>query len=444
MRNLLAPRLVDTAANSRIVVDWLRELGPDPISLPEIDQFCPALGWASSGGMALTGPADGPPLLSPASSFGLIRAVVDAFADVTEQVGARVELDPATALFGRAGLSGFSRAGQRSAGGASRILRSADGWCAVTLSRPDDLAMVPAIIGAHDVGDPWAALRAAAQERPAVALAERAQLLGVPAAPLPDPLWSGFAPASTPWRLARIAPPQLANSLHDRLVVDLSSMWAGPLCGRLLGAAGARVVKVESTHRPDGARSGDPRFFDWLHSGQDFRRVDFRSASGQRELAGLLGDADIVIEASRPRALAQFGLGPGTRPHRAGQVWLSITGYGRRQPMHVGFGDDAAVAGGLVGWHRDEPMFCGDAIADPLTGLCGALAVAFAVRAGGGLLIDLSMRSTASTFADAPIISHGPHRLHRSGTGWVVECSELRDSRPVSAPPTVLAAGAAC
>ena len=38
------------------------------------------------------------------------------------------------------------------------------------------------------------------------------------------------------------------------LVVDLSALWAGPLCAHLLGLAGARVVKVESLGRPDGAR----------------------------------------------------------------------------------------------------------------------------------------------------------------------------------------------
>lgn len=33
---------------------------------------------------------------------------------------------------------------------------------------------------------------------------------------------------------------------------------------------------------------------------------------------------------------------------------MSITGYGRREPELVAFGDDAAVAGGLVGWSREK------------------------------------------------------------------------------------------
>ncbi len=127
-------------------------------------------------------------------------------------------------------------------------------------------------------------------------------------------------------------------------------MWAGPLCARLLGLAGADVIKVESPGRPDGARSGNREFFDWLHAGHRTLAADFGTREGRAALAALLRTADVVIEASRPRALAAAGLAPGMIPHPDGQVWLSITGYGLRAPDLVAFGDDAAVAGGLVGW----------------------------------------------------------------------------------------------
>ena len=57
------------------------------------------------------------------------------------------------------------------------------------------------------------------------------------------------------------------------------------------------------------------------------------------------------------------------------------------------------------------PVFCADAIADPLAGVCGALAVARSVAAGGGELIDLSMRDVAAAFAAAPAqADHGAAR----------------------------------
>ncbi|MFC4376170.1 CoA transferase [Nocardia halotolerans] len=401
---------------------------------------CSALAWAASGGMALTGHAGGAPVLSPAPAFGLAREITRMLHRVTGEVGTAVDVDPAEALFGRAGLLGLRRRGQWSAGGASRLLRTEDGWCAITLARADDFDSVPALLGSRQIDEPWAALESAAPRWSAVALAQRAQLFGVPAAALPG----RTAPSARiqPWRTTEIAASTSATSLRGRLVVDLSSLWAGPLCARILGAAGARVVKVESAHRRDGARVGDRRFFESLHTGHEVRVIDFRSECGRTALAELLDAADIVIEASRPRALAQLGLAPEDRPHRAGRVWLSLTGYGRAEPLQVAFGDDAAVAGGLVGWAGADPVFCGDAITDPLTGLCGALAVVCAVRAGGGVLLDLSMRAVAAAFAAAPNFSHGQHHVRSENGAWFVDCSDR--TQVVAAPRPLGEAGPPC
>lgn len=398
------------------------------------------LGWAASGAMALTGLPQGLPVTSPAPVLAMLDGVTGQLARVTGETGVKVRADPAELIAGRAALAGLTRGGQVSAGGASFLLRSADGWCAVTLSRPDDLAAVPAIIGALGLDTAGlegiastararGTLAAAALARPAEDFAAAAQLVGVPAAALP----AGALPAGAitpgepsvtslpvaahwpPWRAARIAAPLPGARLTGALVADLSSMWAGPLCARLLGLAGAHVVKVESRARPDGARSGNREFFDWLHTGHRSLAVDFAAREGRTALAALLERADVVIEASRPRALAAAGLAPDMIPHRRGQVWLSITGYGRAAPERVAFGDDAAVAGGLVGWtgggSSPEPVFCADAIADPLAGVCGALAVALSRAAGGGELLDLSMREVAAAFAAATAADHGRHEV---------------------------------
>jgi crotonobetainyl-CoA:carnitine CoA-transferase CaiB-like acyl-CoA transferase len=84
---------------------------------------------------------------------------------------------------------------------------------------------------------------------------------------------------------------------------------------------------------------------------------------------------------------------------RPGRVWLSLTGYGREKPGAdwIAFGDDAAVAGGLTG--RDDagdPVFCADAVADPVTGLIGAAAVLRSLAGGGGHLIDLALAGAAA------------------------------------------------
>ncbi|HEY5429435.1 MAG TPA: hypothetical protein VIK04_09990, partial [Solirubrobacteraceae bacterium] len=109
---------------------------------------CPVLGWAASGGMALTGRADGVPVMSPAPAFGLLCAVVSELASVTRDVGVEVRADPGELVAGRAALAGWRRRGRVSAGGSARLVRAADGWCAINLSRADDVEAVPAIIGA--------------------------------------------------------------------------------------------------------------------------------------------------------------------------------------------------------------------------------------------------------------------------------------------------------
>ena len=426
------------------------------------------LDWAASGAMALTGMPDGAPVASPAPALAMLGQVTAQLARATGETGHAVRADPAELITGRAALAGLTRGGRVSAGGSSFLLRSADGWCAVTLSRPDDVAAVPAIAGSlgasldgasldasldgasldgtATLAAARAALTAVARGTPAEDLAAAAQLVGVPAAALPasvppsapaEPAL-GESPSWPPWRAERIAAPLAGARLAGAVVADLSSMWAGPLCARLLGLAGAKVIKVESPTRPDGARSGNGEFFDWLHAGHRSLSADFGTRAGRTALLALLEVADVVIEASRPRALAALGLAPGMLSHRPGQVWLSITGYGRAEPGRVAFGDDAAVAGGLVGWaaggSSPEPVFCADAIADPLAGVCGALAVALSRSAGGGELIDLSMRDVAAAFAApgqdiAP--GHGPHDVL---PGWSVACRRWHREQAVLPP----------
>ncbi len=62
-----------------------------------------------------------------------------------------------------------------------------------------------------------------------------------------------------------------------------------PLCTQLLGQMGARVIKVESTARPDGARAGSAQFFDLLNANKQSVALDLASASGRRQLRATAG-----------------------------------------------------------------------------------------------------------------------------------------------------------
>jgi len=305
------------------------------------------------------------------------------------------EVDADMIIAGRAGLLGQTPHDRISAGGATHLMPSRDGWCALTLSRPDDVDAVPALLGIDAVGDdPWPAVHGWIAERDSAEVTERGRLLGLPIAAL------GETRAEAA-RVHAFGAATNARSPSGLLVADLSAMWAGPLCGQLLARADATVVKVESAARPDGARSGPPAFFDWMNGEKLSYLADFGDAAGLRNL---LAAADVVIESSRPAALARRGLAPTDVPPRDGRVWVRITGHGTEHDRGnwVAFGDDAAVSGGLVGGGEAAPVFCGDAIADPLTGLEAAAAVAQSLRRGGGQLIELSMSAVAATYADLP------------------------------------------
>ncbi len=343
--------------------------------------------WGASGLAFLTGLPDGPADFSRANVLARAEAVAAA---VGERLGITVEA--AGLLAGRAALLGLTRRGRVSAGGATRMLRTADGWCAVTLSRPDDVAAVPALLHADAVpADPWRALARWAAASESSAITERARLLDIPAAALGE-----TAPTAPRIRITGCRTPR--RDPTGLLVADLSSMWAGPLCGQLLARAGATVVKVESPRRPDGTRNGDRAFFDGVNDQKLSYSIDFDAP----EFRELLGVADVVIEGSRPEALARRRLGPDDVPARAGRIWLRINGYGDGRPA---FGDDAAVAGGLVGTSPSGPVFCGDAIADPLTGLEATAAVADSLSRGGGELIEVSMAAVAATYAALPTVT---------------------------------------
>ena len=328
-------------------------------------------------------------LVVPNAVLTRAQRVADAFGTFTA-----VDVEADELIGGRAALLGIAPGGRVSAGGVTRLMPCRDGWCALTLSRDDDVDAVPALLGVDRVDDVWSAIRAWAADSDTADVTERARLLGLPVAAL------GETPAGPP-RVYPFGAATTTRGPRDMLVADLSAMWAGPLCGRLLARAGATVVKVESTTRPDGARSGPRPVFDWLNAGKLSYEVDFDDAANVRRL---LDAADVVIEASRPAALTRRGLGPTDVAPRDGRVWVRITGHGTDgdRTNWVAFGDDAAVSGGLVGGTPDDPVFCGDAIADPLTGLEAALAVVQSLRSGGGELIELSMAAVAATYADRP------------------------------------------
>ena len=321
-----------------------------------------------------------------------MRAEAQAALDTAAtRLGDELGVDGPALLHEREQLLGLAPQGTISAGGTCRLLPTADRWMALNLARADDVDAMPAWVGREFDEPAWDAVAEQAATITAAEGVALAQLLGVPAAVAIAPeefegqsvaVDAHDAPVGSP----RDPPPT---------VVDLSALWAGPLCARLVGAAlGARVLKVEHIGRPDGARAGPPAFWRSLNAAKEERHLDLGTTTGRAELAAVLSHAKVIVSAARPRALANLGLDPAQFVAR-GAIWVSITGYGLTgdRADWVAFGDDAAVAGGLavVGGGYDAPEFVGDAVADPLAGLAAAVVAVRLARARRAGVVDVSM-----------------------------------------------------
>ena len=369
----------------------------DLADLQPIDMHGSAIAWAQSGAMWLTGGKQ--PVFCSAPLAVCARAVWLALRSVAGASAAiRLEgFDAAQLLSERAAYMGLQRRANISPGGGCRLLTTADSCIAINMARDSDWQQLSALLCADiqlsgDQQHDWRQLELAIVHQPTNQLVEQGRLLGMAIAPA-----MGVPLADSRWLKRHEYEKLPGPKSPSPLVIDLSSLWAGPLCSHLLKQMGARVIKVESTNRPDGARGGNREFYDLLNGGKQSIALDLKTESGVSQLKQLILQADIVIEGSRPRALRQLGIGAEQLlAAKPGLSWLSITGYGRDEAVSdwVAFGDDAAVAAGLSARLYEQYgqwLFGGDAIADPLTGLHAALAAWGSWISGGGQLLEVSL-----------------------------------------------------
>jgi hypothetical protein len=369
----------------------------------------PALAWKRSGLLNTTQLMLSLPLASHADGVLMALRALCPDADLP-QSGAHL-------LGERARLRETVRQGRQTVGGQGRLIDTSDGRLALNLVRDDDWDLIPAWL--EHAADNWDDITRVAKTRKTDDLVMRAAEIGLAVAKdkLPD----------APSKWISLQKFKSAPRPTTPLVVDLSALWAAPLASSLLQMTGAKVIKVEGRNRPDGMRLGHQGFYDLINGGKDCVALDFKHADDLTRLKGLLNRADVVIEASRPRALQQLGIiAEDCVANNPGQVWARMTAYGQHE-NRIGFGDDIAVSAGLttiMDQAHGEPCFVGDAIADPINGLHLALAVIASLRQAGGVVIDLNM---------CEVLRHAmgviPKDIKKTGEEWRVIAD--RDEHPL-------------
>lgn len=92
-----------------------------------------------------------------------------------------------------------------------------------------------------------------------------------------------------------------ARPLEGVRVLDCSRVLAGPVAGMTLASHGADVLRVGADHLPFTGAVVATGF------GKRNANIDFRSEDGRATFTRLLGEADVLIDAFRPGALASHG-----------------------------------------------------------------------------------------------------------------------------------------
>lgn len=197
-------------------------------------------------------------------------------------------------------------------------------------------------------------------------------------------------------------------------IVDLSTVFSGPMATALLADQGAEVVKVESpdgdTTRSIGPAKGDlAASFIAANRGKRNIALDLKSPQALAVLHALLARADVLIENFRPGVMARLGLADADLAARFPRlIRASITGFGPSGPRAQDKAYDAVIQaiGGVAASQRDAasgaPVILASTVSDKVTALTAAQAITAALfarcRSGVGSRVEVAMLDATVAF----------------------------------------------
>jgi crotonobetainyl-CoA:carnitine CoA-transferase CaiB-like acyl-CoA transferase len=246
--------------------------------------------------------------------------------------------------------------------------------------------------------------------------------------------------------------------LRGLRVLDLSTVFAGPLCAALLADFGADVIKVEMPGVGDPLRALPPHkdgISLWSKVTNRNKRtitLDLRHEKAREVLAPIIARQDVVIENFRPGTLDTWGLtGAWMRTLNPRLTLMRITGFGQTGPYRdrPGFARAFEALSGfthLCGEEDGPPLHLGFPISDAVGGLFAGLGVLAALYELAhnpdqpGQEIDCSMAEAMLRAMDFVIIQQDQLGVspRRSGNinAYAAPSSifETRDGQWVSVP----------
>ncbi|AIJ48639.1 CoA transferase [Comamonas testosteroni TK102] len=226
--------------------------------------------------------------------------------------------------------------------------------------------------------------------------------------------------------------PDIDFPLEGVKVLDLSRVFAGPLCGMVLADFGAEVVKVEHPGRGDDTRDWGMRigktettYYNSMNRNKRSITLDLQTPEGVKIVHELLPQFDVVIHNFKTGGAEKLGLGyEQLKAIKPDLIYCAVAGYDSSGPEAKRPGYDLVIQGeaGLMALNGDAgmpPLKFGVAVVDLVTGMYAAQAVLAALfrreRTGKGRLIEMALYDSGITVTgyyglDALQLGHDPER----------------------------------
>lgn len=191
-------------------------------------------------------------------------------------------------------------------------------------------------------------------------------------------------------------------------VLDLSRVFAGPLCGQVLADFGAEVIKVEHPGRGDDTRDWGIRigktettYYNGMNRNKRSITLDLQSPEAISIVREMLPQFDVVIHNFKTGGAEKLGLGfEQLKAIKPDLIYCAIAGYDTSGPEAKRPGYDLVIQGeaGLMALNGDAgmpPLKFGVAVVDMMTGMYAAQAVLAALfrreRTHKGQLIEMAL-----------------------------------------------------
>ena len=220
--------------------------------------------------------------------------------------------------------------------------------------------------------------------------------------------------------------------LSDLKIVELGNRVSAPFCSKMLASLGAEVIKVEKPEVGDDTRCRGPflrdephpegsGLFHYLNTDKLGVTLNLETHAGRSIFEGLIKEADILIESTRPGEMKRLGLNyDRLKEINPRLIMTSITYFGQTGPYRNYRGSDLIGfhAGGLgsitprsgAGLPDNGPARMNGHFADFLTGLNAAAGTMCLLyerdESGEGQHLDISAQESVGVSVGTFFASH--------------------------------------